>query len=472
VNPPGDPPPVNPPPTSGFVFGTPGPWAVANVEYGAAAGLRESPVVGVTTDEAQNRWIATHGALYLLRPGQNVARRYDERDGLHLGAAKGVPQGGDGWARYCNGRPIERGARCGGTEGWGSAAAPGILSIAGGAADEVFVGYAGAFTHPEPVCNPANPDEGSDHCDPLRHSGKIDRVKVRPDGTLEVTRFDLVANAHGAKYWHDRTVLRLVYDHHVNPHTLYAGTNHGVTILFPDRWRPPRDGEWFDLAYQEWMGDHLHARVCFERVCTDASGQRMGDWRGLAIDGRGSLWHAGRWTAGLISYDPDPLRWFSRNGAAFEAAFGDPYLGPRSSGFDNEPVFKVAASGHSVFLTGVAVCPDGRVWFSSSGVSDGIAETVAVWDGRAFRTFRAEALGLGEAAVRDVACLPDGRLVLAGFTTGLAVHDPATGVTARVRAGGGIPSDRVLALEVDRMADPPSLHVATSAGAAVLRVLP
>src|SRR5947209_6174607 len=62
----------------------PGPWPVANVKYGAAEGIAESPVVGMTTDGAQNRWIATHAALYLLRPGEKILRRYDARDGLHL----------------------------------------------------------------------------------------------------------------------------------------------------------------------------------------------------------------------------------------------------------------------------------------------------------------------------------------------------------------------------------------------------
>jgi hypothetical protein len=36
----------------------------------------------------------------------------------------------------------------------------------------------------------------------------------------------------------------------------------------------------------------------------------------------------------------------------------------------------------------------------------------------------------------------------------------------------GLPSGTILDLEVDRMISPPALHVATDAGAAVLRVLP
>ena len=62
----------------------PGPWPVGNVMYGTSDGIAESPVVGMTTDGAQNRWVATHAALYLLRPGEKLFRRYDARSGLHL----------------------------------------------------------------------------------------------------------------------------------------------------------------------------------------------------------------------------------------------------------------------------------------------------------------------------------------------------------------------------------------------------
>jgi hypothetical protein len=200
----------------------------------------------------------------------------------------------------------------------------------------------------------------------------------------------------------------------------------------------------------------------------------MGDWLGLDIDAEGRLWHAGKWTAGRITWVSDPLLWHTRGGASFDAAFGDPYLGP---GTGNEPVFEVAQEGDPVHLTAVSVCPDGRVWFASRGASSGPAQAaglaVAVWDRTRFRTYTPGQLGLGEAEVRDLVCLPDGRVVLAGFTTGLSVFDPATGRSTPIRASGGlIPSDRVLQLEVDRMPVPPTLHVATSGGAAALRVLP
>jgi len=466
-------PPEDPPqaPQRRIQFGTQGPWAIENDVYGGAAGILESPVVGATSDEAENRWVATQGALYLLRPGEKTFRRYTGEDGLHL---PGFP------ARYCGDRPMQPGDHCGQTIEYGEAAPPGITHIVGGGPDEVFVGYQGVDEMPaDMTCPPKDPTKSvgyGDYCDPNRHSGKMDRVRLLADGTLQVDRFDFVAGQHGAEYWHNRTVHTAAYDHFAHPGTLYVGTNHGVNIVFPDRFRYPAPGEWFDLANVEWLGDHLHARVCqFDppAPCPPDSeaGQRMGGWRGIAIDANGDVWHAGRWTAGLITWNDDPMTWVNRPGAAaFKLAFGDPYpTSANDEGFQNEPVFKVNAEGDSVYLTGVAVCPDGRAWFASRGPQNGTTHTLAVWKGRSFETFDPAALGLGETPLSDVECLPDGRVVLAGPTKGVVLYDPVARTSVRVP---GLPSERVYDVEVDRMVSPPALHVATAGGAAFLRVLP
>ncbi len=457
----------------------PGPWPVANAAYGWADGIQEMPVVAMTTDEGQNRWVATPRALYVLRPGDKRFTRFDEANGLHLGMMTGASSGAPAFAKYCDNAPIADGAPCAGTVTWGGAALNGIVSLAGGAANEVFVGYGGTHTVPPVLC----PDDPGyldyDWCDPYAHTGKIEWVRLEPDGTLEVVRFDLVSNQMGAKFWHDRLMYRLAYDHLVHKRTLYSASEHGVTILFPDKYRAPRPGEWFDAAYSAYMGDHLHARVCrFDPPAPcpadSEAGQRMGDWHGLAIDANGSLWHAGKWTAGRITWVADPHVWVFRNGAAFDVAFGDPYDGPGSG---NPPVFEVAAEGHEPRMTGVAVCPDGRVWFSSQGAEDGPAaangDVVAAWDGKGFTYFTGAQVGLQESQARDIACLPDGRVVVAGFSTGLSIFDPAKGTSTSIRASGGlIPSDAIRQIEVDRLVSPPTLQVSTDGGAAALRVLP
>jgi hypothetical protein len=430
-------------------FGGPGPWPVENRSYGWADGILESPVVGVSTDEAQNLWVATNTALYLMRPDTGTFRRYSSADGLHL-----MDNPDQIREDYCDSTAIVNGA----------AYPPGISTIVGGAADEVFVGYYGA-------------DEMNGDCtDPpeARHSGKIDRVRVEADGTLDVARFDLASAGFGMQYWHNRTIRRLLYDHFIHPHTLYAGANHGVSLILPDRYRPPDPGEWPGFPILEYMGDHLHAAVCFHEACPIGSegNQRMGDWFGLAIAPDGDLWTAGRWAAGKIRWDPlGPLHWVHRSGAdAFSEAFGDPYPG-------NQPVFFPPLEGDPVTLSAVAVTPDDTVWFGNrivygpdSGERNyGIA---SFRSGHGFTYYWPTDVGMSEVDVQDIVALPDGRLVFAGPNTGLVFYDPATKESVPMRAGQGIPDDRVTQLELDTMVDPPALHVSTFGGAAVIRVFP
>jgi hypothetical protein len=415
--------------------------------------------VDVATDEAQNRWIATPTALYLATPG-GALRRYDARDGLHLGAASGLPPGPVGWVKTCDDVPLVGDAPCSGKVIWGGATAYGIFSLAGGGPNEVFVGYHGAKT-PGLTCE-SDPDP--DWCDPLIHSGKIDRVRLNADGSIAVDRFDYWENDLGLRYWHNRSPFRLLYDHLTHPGTLYSANDHGIDITFPDHFKPYAPPQSLDAWQDAYFGDHAHAVVCVPVPCAQpGSGTRAGDWRGLALDAQGRLWHAGEWTAGLIPWNPNPVSWWT--GWTFDAAFGDPYVYAPGTGFENEPVFKVPAEGDPVYLTAVSVCPDGRVWFASSGPT-AVNDTVAVWNGSAFRTFDARALGLAERGVQDLVCLPDGRIVLAGVTSGAAVYDPSTGASKPL---DGLPSARVLRLGVDATVTPFSLLVSTDAGAAVLR---
>ena len=437
----------------GINFGGPGPWPIENHSYGAADGILESPVVGFTTDETQNRWVATHDALYLLRPGQTTFHRYAAADGLHLQSNPAV---------YCDARLPGGDHLC---PIYGAAVDPGITEIVGGGPNEVFVGYAGH-------------DEGTGEWDdPNRHTGKLDRVRLLADGTIQVDRIDMCSGAHGGQYWHNRTVERMIYDHFIHLHELYVGTNHGVDLMRPDRFRYPRPDEWFDTANLEFMADHLHPRVCYHRPCDNTeSNQRMGDWRGLALAPDGELWVAGMWTAGKIRWDPDLLHWFSRPGEqAFSVAFGDPYpVPPNDYGFINQPVFMPPLEGDHVSISAVAVAPDGKVWFSGGALYNGYPDYgIAYWDGHTFHYYDPQIdLEMPERGVRDLIALPTGQLVVAGPNSGLTLWNPATGAHQALRAPQWLPDDRVLRLELDKMVSPPALHVSTSRGATVLRVLP
>jgi hypothetical protein len=447
-------------------FGGPGPWPIKNVEYGYADGIQEVPVVGVTTDEKQNLWVATNSALYLMRPSDTKFRRYDTSNSdLHLpGNPAAACDDAHGTHKPCPN---------------GDAASPGISEIVGGGPDEaskmegeVFVGYYGYHDW-------NRPDDG-EWTDPWMHSGKLDRVRLKPDGSLEVIRFDMVSN-NSPQYWHNKTVWKLVYDHFKHPHELYVGTDHGVDKISPDKWKEPDKGTWFLLPQnqQSWMSDHLHPRACYHHVCKDEDpDQRLGDWRGLAIDLTGDLWVAGRWAAGQIKYLADNTNWYNnpRNAtgqSAFGPTFGDPYNGGCT---DGRPIFCVPQEGDFVNLSAVTVTPDGRIWWASGVIYNEPADVnygIAVYDHHQFTYFDpVRDAGMAETNVRDMLALPDGRLVLAGPNTGLTIWDPATRKHSSIRAGQGIPDDGIMRLQLDTMVNPPALHVATRGGAAVLRVLP
>src|SRR5216684_514046 len=151
----------------GPTFGGPGPWPMHDVTYGLNDGILETPIVGMSTDESQNLWVATHQALYLLRPGQSKFTRFDSKAGLHLA---------DNQITYCDRDyskekptdPVPEPDRACPIRG--AADPSGISEIIGGGPDEVFVGYNG--TH-----NWSDPNDGS-WADPFRHSGMLDRVRL------------------------------------------------------------------------------------------------------------------------------------------------------------------------------------------------------------------------------------------------------------------------------------------------------
>ena len=438
-------------PDGGVQFGGPGPWPVSNQTFGWTQGIQESPVIAMSTDEAQNLWVATHTALYLMKPGGTSFKRYSSADGLHLMDNPDLIK-----EDSCNSTATVPGA----------AVSPGISTIVGGATGEVFVGYFGTLKVNGDCTDPAVD----------RHSGKLDRVRLQPDGTLEVRRFDLASAGFGLNFWENRTVYRMVYDHFHHPHSLYVGADHGVDYILPDQYRPPNPGEWSGFPILEYMGDHLHPVVCAGAPCpTVGEGtEMMGDWHGLAISPvDGDLWVAGRWTAGKIMWDPlGPLHWEQgRAGAqAFSEAFGNPSN-------INPPVFPVSTEGEIVSLSTVAATPDDTAWFGNKNYQNNAGErergVASYTKGKGFTYYDPVAdLGMSERAVQDIVALPDGRLVFAGPNTGLVFYDPATKRHVAMRAGQGIPDDRVMQLELDTMVDPPALHVSTAGGAATIRVFP
>jgi hypothetical protein len=465
---------------AGPQFGGQGPWPVQNVVYDSSYGIQESPVVGMSTDETQNLWVATRSAVYLLKPGQTKFKRFDINDGLHLA---GNP------VTYCD-KDYPDGACPIQGEGFG------ISEIVGGGTNEVFVGYNGQH-------NWSDPNDGS-WLDPYRHSGMLDRVRLKDDGTIQVDRLQMMSG-DSAEFWHNRDVMRMVYDHFKHPHELYVGTNHGITRFTPDAFHelPAIRGsngqlvgpEYWPVNTYAWMADHLHPQACSCGPCNGEQSLLLGDWRGLAFDQNGDLLVGGRWAAGKIlwvkdNYTTDAKGWFQRGGATYDPklggfAMGDPYYGGCGG---SRPVWCVGREGDTLAISAVTQTPDGLVWFASGpyayqgdrACSDGGTQTgdrdlgIASYNPKTydFNYYTGPGVGMAETNVRDMVALPDGRLVLAGPNSGLVFWDPKTNQRTTMRGGSGLPSDRVMRLELDTMVNPPALHVSTGGGAVSIRVFP
>jgi hypothetical protein len=490
----------------GVWLNTPGPWPSDNVTFtqkdGLLAGDLGGGVVGITTDESQNIWVATHNALYVMRastpsrPGDKTfALRFDGTRGKRLAAPNTYLPDTD---LHLQNNPItytDSGLSNGINETiQGAAWDPGITEIVGGGPDEVFVGYASFHDYAHPI-----PDDGTSR-DPFRHMGKVDRVRLQADGTIEVVRFDLVSG-NTTEFWHCRNIERMVFDHFFHPHELYVGTEHGIDKLSPDKWFAPKNPSWPYRDNQYWMSDHLHPRVCHHQECSttnpNANTQMMGDWRGLAIGPDGDLWAGGKWSAGKIIYTelaaelnpdgtPNPsgtTGWYQRLGSvAYKHVFGDPWCGsagqvnrwdgtqwvltscPAFSGVP--PVFMPPMEGDPVFINGVTVAPNGIAWWSSPqyGIAS-FEEKVG------FKYFDPSSMGVA-GSVTDIVALPDGRLAIGSNGGGVTIWDPATHTSKTIRAGSGLPDNQVNRMELDAIVKPAALHVATGTGAARIRVFP
>jgi hypothetical protein len=411
----------------------PGPWPAARVTvYGRADGLDAPLILEASSDEAQSVWAVSHEALYLMQPGQIRFRRYTGADGLSL----------------ANAEP------------------PGIVAVTGGAANEAWVGYEGA--------------SGIDgQIDPTRFRGKLDRVRLRPDGTLDVTHYNVHNNdgvgfdskgnviraADGCpdphltdwSYNENRSVRSFLYDHEYHRGTLYVGFQHGVTRIEAGKKDPTHC---FDYA------DHVHPTV------RDSLGvQRMGDWRALALDpsqrvnwrtgkaARGHLWMGGKYTAGAIAWTPALFDWTFNARNPFVKAFVDP------------PVFPVLPGEDPIHVHGIAPMSDGTVYIASGpGTGGNLGFAVYKAENQPVTYFTPASIGLPKSDIIDMRRLPDDTVLIALEGTGLFRSNPRPAPRGTMEGPlAGLPSKQINRLYVDEMVIPTAVYVATANGFAVVR---
>jgi len=409
------------------------------VIYGSAQGLLEAPA-SASVDESENLWVVTQRALYLLQPGAKTFRRYTARDGLHYGSGYTDP--------------------------------PDITWVEGGSAGECFVGYFARDTNSRMF-----PDAHL-WTDPYAHMGKMDQVLLQPNGSLKVNRYDL-RNSNDGHFYETRSITSMVYDHFQHPGNLYVGSNHGVTRIIPARYFPPPNlatDPFNTHDERQWYADHVHPVACIGGPCDGKRIITFGDWYGLAIADDGRLWMGGLTSGGALNFKEKLEDWVQ----SWEP------VNPFAPAFEWPPVFQPPAMGDPVNIRGVAVTPDGVVWFVSGEVESwrgrtyGIAAYQETCTGTganrncrsSLSYFDPTALGAAEYNILEVEALADGRLVFGFPNSGLLVWEPGEAKGRRITQSDGLPGERIGRMSQDRMHDPPLLLVPTDGGLAVFRNLP
>jgi hypothetical protein len=174
--------------------------------YGEAEGAPRD-VLGASMDEGGNLWVAGgEEGLFLLKKGETTFRRYTMADGLQPYGL--VPN------RF------------------GEMVAPAgekylkVISVTGGRAGVVYVGYQGL-----PNCeSEAWKAPGEKEDKNVFKSGDADRVVLNDDGTLRVFHYDIYSPGHTVPGYGQReklcTVNRIVWDK--QRQTVWFAANHGM----------------------------------------------------------------------------------------------------------------------------------------------------------------------------------------------------------------------------------------------------
>jgi hypothetical protein len=334
-------------------------------------------------DDAQNMWVVTPDTLYVLRPGQTTFKPFTAADGLHVQSF---------------------------TDPNGLPAVTNITAIAGGHANEVFVGYRGYEGDIPPPAPPRCCVPNADFSDPRWSLGQADKVTLNPDGTIQVLRYLFKCDT-SANCWEEQSVRRIVHAHKGTAagHT-FIGFDHGVTHLFNDT-----------------FGDHTHVQTLWHYE-DGRNIQRMGEQYGLDVFPNGDLLTAGAYGVGTQPFNPDPRAWvlanfiwaFTTNGPA------EPY----NTGAHD----LIVPEGYREDNRGAAVTPDGTAWWVS--LHTGLSSYNNATAGKNYSFVRTwdNVPGLPTSGLLDIAADPDGTLWIIDSSRRLLRFDPAT-LTVQVWPG-------------------------------------
>lgn len=409
TSPPGQTPPTttNPPPTSGAA----GPWPVTDLQVYAAGQSLTGTVIDASPDDAQNIWAVTSDALYVLRPGQTAFRRYTAADGLHV-------------QTYTD-------------PATGQVTVSDITAMAGGHANEVFVGYRGFEGEVPPPAPPRCCVAFANFSDPRFHLGQADKITLNADGSIAVRRYEFLCDVT-TNCWEEASARRMVFGHNgTAAGHLFIGFDHGVTHVVNDTW-----------------GDHIHVETQWH-FPDGSTTLKQGEQYGLALFPNGDLLSAGGYGVGRQPWNPDPKAWVLLNFVWAMTSNGpaEPYnTGPHSLDVPSE---------YRENNRGAAITPDGTSWWVSP-----ITGLFSYTSGDFSNTVRYTGVaGLPTSGLMDIAADPDGTLWIVDNGGRLLRFNPSN---TSVQAWPGV--SNVRRVVVDPTVTPRAVYVSMgSQGLAVIR---
>ena len=399
-----------------------GPWPTDDITiYGTANGLTEA-LVDANPDEGQNIWAAANDTLYVMAPGATTFTPFTAADGLHIG-------------------PF--------TDPYGNPAMTYITALAAGKPGQVLVGYYGYETTGDPFLDPEN----------LKELGNGDDVTLN-GSSIAITRLLFRCDAEqAAGCWENRSPRRIIYEHNgVAAGHSFWGFNHGVTHVLNDT-----------------FGDHIHPEVWYQPSSGSEGIEKLGEFYGLAVDGSGNLWMAGRYAVGLQPWNPNPGHTLTMDGesdfwvsGSFIYAFTVDTL-DHGLGYEMGPTYEPA--GYQENNRGAAVTPDGKVWFARlaqpaiTGVTLASPGGLVSWDPTTANYTTIQSYPQVPTDLLDVQADVDGTLWIVQQTGGTLLRfDPATGAVTTFAGVSG-----VTRISIDSTVTPRAIYASMATGLAVIR---
>ena len=382
--------------------------------YGSDQGLTGT-VIDASPDDNQNIWVATPEALYVLQPGQTTFKRFTAADGLHIQSFTAP-----------NGQP----------------AVTTITAMAGGRANEVFVGYRGYEGEIPPPAPPSCCVPNADFSDPRWALGQADKVTLNPDGTIQIRRYLFLCDV-SFNCWEERSARRMTFAHQgLATGHLFIGFDHGVAHVFNDI-----------------FGDHIHVITSYHFPDILRPVQKQGEQYGLFVLPSGDLLSGGAYGVGLQQWNADPRAWVNGRFLWAFTTYGtaEPY--------NNGPHSLDVPAGYREDQRGVAMTSDGTAWFAS--LTQGLASYNDRTAGGNFDRIQTYTTvpGLPSSGLMDIAADPDGTLWIVDRNGRLLRFTPST---QAVQVWPGISG--ALRVVMDTTVTPRAVYVAMGTnGLAVIR---